>query len=556
MLDYPTLEARVEDLRLRLAETPADALVALRIGNEPAFLVAFLACARARRPVVLVDPLWKAAEIQRAESLLDISLWIQSGEGLEHSGPVWTLSVDGRVSEPLERVSSGSDTVLESTAVVHWSSGSMGPPKPLLFSPHQLAERAACLAANAPFDPGERVLCSLPLSHCHAIEYLALPTLAIGGELVLMDPLRAAAADVVQTIRECRVTFFSALPRFYEEVLELDVDPTSMRTIRMPMCGSAALDPNVARQFHERFGVPIGQAYGLTEIGMVSLNRHRDPPIRYASVGTVLTGIDWRIHEPNRDGAGELWLRSPGCVGQGDDGWLRTHDRVRADADGYLYVLGRNSRFINVNGAKADPREIERAIETLPWVAECAVKGWSDRQGVERIVAYVCSGAGASVERPAEEVQRHVVESLSILKLPTRVVVLTQLPRTSLGKVAYAELPRPAEEEAPEQASYRPPRDDTERIVAGIWCEVLQRERVGVRDRFTELGGGSLQLVQLTARLEERFGRRLSLVDLFRYPTVEAQAGLLAETRQPSGLETVSERGERQRRALRRRADR
>jgi acyl carrier protein len=250
-------------------------------------------------------------------------------------------------------------------------------------------------------------------------------------------------------------------------------------------------------------------------------------------------------------------LELPGSAGASPerdrdaDGWLGTRDLVRADGDGYLRVVGRRSTFVNVNGAKADPREIEGVIEELPWVAECAVVGAKGPGGGERIVAYVAPRPGRDVPYPEEAVQQRVAESLSVFKVPSRVVLLDALPRTTLGKLAYARLPD-LETAAPARAAGgEPPRDETERQVAALWCEVLGLGGVGVKDGFGRLGGTSVQLAELVARLEQRFGRSLTIVDLFRYPTVEAQARALSGQSPHGSASGVEERARRQLEAFR-----
>ena len=507
--------------------------------------------------------------------VLDVTLLVQSEttpeRGLartELGAPELLLDAGGRPAMSPAEKARASASPLTDVAVVHWSSGSTGEPKPIAVSAPALAERAGCLARAAPFSTEDRTLCALPLSHCHGIECLAMPTLAAGAELVLLDPLRAGAERVARWIERHRITFFSALPRFYEELLRLELDPAGLASLRMPMCGSAALHPQTSRRFAERFGMHIGQGYGLTEIGVICLNQHAHRPLRYDSVGPVLEGIEWRIDNPDEEGVGELWVRSPGCApyvgAAAGQGWLRTQDLVRADDDGYLYLTGRCSGFLNVNGAKADPHEIERAVEELDWVGASAVRGWTDERGLERIACYVEPAHGAPpVEFPAEEVQRQVAERLTIFKVPTWVVCLDRLPRTPLGKMAYARLPWPGagqERQAQRGEPSRPPRDEAERSVAALWAEVLGLDRVDLRTGFASLGGTSLQMVTLLERLNQRFGRELALVDLFRLPTVEAQAAELG--RHPgngaapaggdvaSAVEAARERAARQRRAF------
>lgn len=561
-LDHRTLRTRTDALAEELASTPAGTVVGLRIGNHPAFLAAYLACVQAERTVVLLDALWTEAELTHAAGEIRPSLLVQCdadpGPATVFGVPVRVLAPDGELVGPGPTPSAPTET--EPAAVVYWSSGSTGRPKPIRVSRTALEFRLADLGGFLGLGPDDRTLCILPLSHCHGIECVSLPTLRAGGEVVLHDPMTAEPGRVATLIAEQRVSVFSALPRFYGDLLGRDDTPAdALATLRVPMCGSAALDPAVATRFHERFGVHIGQGYGLTEIGVVCLNRP-DPekdgrPPRYDAVGPVLPGVEWRIDAPDTQGIGELWVRGPGCESpaRDADGWLRTQDLVRADDDGTLFVLGRRSSFLNLNGAKADPREIERTVETLPWVAECAVTGAVDGRGSERAVAHVVRrpGEGPADARAEAEVQRTVAEALTVFKVPGRVLFRDALPRTTLGKVLYPELPVPAFEPVPSDGVQ--PRNDAEQTVAAAWCAVLGVDEVDVEASFTRLGGTSVHLVELLALLGERLGRDdLTVVDLFRHPTVAAQAaawgsGGTPDPREPSAavreaLERVSRR--------------
>ena len=328
--------------------------------------------------------------------------------------------------------------------------------------------------------------------------------------------------------------------------------PSEFETLRLPFCGSAALDPEVARGFRERFGVRIGQGYGLTEIGVISLKLGEQTEALIDSVGRVLHGIEWKIAAADSEGIGELWVRSVGLAQDGErvhDGWLHTEDMVYADANDFLFVRGRISTFINVNGSKADGLEIERVIEAIPWVRECAVAGAKDEHGVERIVAYVVLTEGHGEGQPRAAVRLRVAESLSLFKVPAEVVLLDVLPRSSLGKVLYAELPEATASQSLAPVSPIQPRSETERAVGAVWCDVLKLSSVAAHDSFMDCGGTSVLLVELQSRLKERFGREFALADFFRYPTVAMLAEALDEPATSDVVDEARERGRRQREA-------
>jgi acyl-CoA synthetase (AMP-forming)/AMP-acid ligase II/aryl carrier-like protein len=555
-LDRGTLAARAAAFADELTALPADALVGLRIGNEPAFLVAFLGCLAARRPAVLLDPLWTDAERRYASARVGAVALVQCETDALPGLGGWLLDAAGR----LRARGAGADLArrpeLADVAVVHWSSGTTGRPKPIVVPRAALDWRVSTLVPAFSLAPGDRMLCIVPLSHCHGLDCISLPTLAAGAELVLMDPLAATPEAVAQVVERQAVTHLSGLPRFWAQLLQSAVAPAALASLRVPLCGSAALPPDVARNFAACFGRRIRAGYGVTEIGVICCPGPQ-PSAGFDDVGPVLPGLQWRIDEPDAHGAGELWIRSPGDAsgyldGDADrvrtpDGWWRTQDLVREAAGGALAIVGRASAFINVNGSKADPREIEEVIGRLPWVAECAVRGLAEG-GAEQVAAWVVPRAGAPAE-PERDVQRAVAEALSAFKVPRRVILLDALPRSTLGKVLYARLPEPAAREREAVA----PGDALECEIARLWGEVLRREHVSVVEDFFQQGGDSLRLAQLLVALRERFDPALGIVDLFRWPTVRAQAQALGGRRSSAVLDQSLELARRQREALSRR---
>ena len=555
-LDRGTLAARAQVVAGHLAGLPDGALVGLRLRNEPAFLVAFLGCLLARRPAALLDPYWTDAERHHASARLGgVALVQGESDVLPDSGGLVLDSLGGvRAHHP--RPVLAQRPGLGEAAVIHWSSGSTGRPKPIVVPREALAFRGRTAARALELSPGDRLLAFVPLTHSHGLDNLALPALFAGAELALMDPWQATPAAVAEAIGRLGITHVSGLPRFWAAWQEADVAPAGLATLRVPVCGSAALAPDVARAFAQRVGRRLRIGYGVTEVGLICCHGPRSLAEPYDDVGSVQPGVEWRLHERDAEGVGELWVRSPGDASgyldddvdrvRTPDGWWRTQDLVRQAADGALVLVGRAGGFINVNGSKADPREIEQVLEALPWVAECAVRGVADGGG-EEVVAWVVprDGAPADVEHA---VQERVAAVLSAFKVPRRVLVLPRLPRSTLGKVLYASLPRPAAREPADVA----PAHALEREVAALWAGALGCEAVSVVDDFFAQGGDSLRLAQLLAVLRARFDAALTLADLFRWPTVRAQAQALGG-RAPGGvLEQSLDLARRQREALER----
>ncbi|RPH55535.1 hypothetical protein EHM82_05130, partial [bacterium] len=173
--------------------------------------------------------------------------------------------------------------------------------------------------------------------------------------------------------------------------------------------------------------------------------------------------------------------------------------------------------------AQPEPGEVEALLVRHPGVEAAAVVAWDDGPGGKRLAGYVVPRAPAPT---AAELRAFLAESLPEPLVPSRIVFLDALPLTPVGKLDRKALPAPSGERA--GVEHVPPRDEAERIVAGIWREVLEVEKVGAHDNFFDLGGHSLALARVHVLLKERIGREISMVDLFRYPTVASLARHLA----------------------------
>jgi acyl-coenzyme A synthetase/AMP-(fatty) acid ligase/acyl carrier protein len=198
----------------------------------------------------------------------------------------------------------------------------------------------------------------------------------------------------------------------------------------------------------------------------------------------------------------------------------RTGDRARWRADGTLEYLGRLDAQVKVRGFRIELGEVEAALRRNPAVTDCVVVAREYAPGDRRLVAYVVSG----VEE--DGLRDHLRQSLPEYMVPFAFVPLDRLPLTPNGKLDRKALPAP--EGSPHATRvHEAPRTEAERRVAAVWAEVLGVENVGAHDRFFDLGGHSLLLVRVQARLREAFGHPVPITHLFRYLTVSALAAAL-----------------------------
>jgi nonribosomal peptide synthetase DhbF len=221
------------------------------------------------------------------------------------------------------------------------------------------------------------------------------------------------------------------------------------------------------------------------------------------------------------------WLTAekfvPDALGGEPGGRLyRTGDRARWLPDGTLEYLGRLDTQVKVRGFRVEPGEVEAALLAHPQVREAAVAVREDAPGEKRLVAYAVPAEGAAPTWT--ELRAHLKARLPEYMLPSAYVPLDRLPLNANGKLDRRALPAP---DAPSGRDYVAPRTPTEKLLAGVWAEVLKAERVGLHDNFFELGGHSLLLAQLHARLEQQFPGRATLTDLFQFSTLADLAGHL-----------------------------
>jgi amino acid adenylation domain-containing protein len=194
----------------------------------------------------------------------------------------------------------------------------------------------------------------------------------------------------------------------------------------------------------------------------------------------------------------------------------RTGDRLRRKADGALEFVGRLDEQVKIRGFRIEPGEVESVLAAHPRVDEVRVVAREDQPGEHRLVAYVVG------EVNVHELREHLGASLPEYMIPAAFVVLDRLPLTPSGKLDRKALPAP--EYAGARSRHVPPRTPVETALAAIWAEVLRVERVGVNDDFFLLGGHSLLIMRLIARVHDAFGVEVPIRSVFSAPTLEGMA--------------------------------
>lgn len=320
---------------------------------------------------------------------------------------------------------------------------------------HDLGARGeGSLAANAlvlhkywGFRPGDVLLHMLPTFHVHGL-FVATHCALLNGSPMLFEP-KFDAARALRLMQAA--TVFMGVPTYYTRLLqERGLTREAVAHMRLFISGSAPLLPETFAEFRERTGQSILERYGMTEGGMFTSNP-LEGERRGGTVGFPLPGTEVRVVDDSDRPlpAGEIghiqvrgenvfagYWRMPEKTREvfTPEGYFRTGDLGRFDADGYLAIIGRDKDLIITGGLNVYPKEIEEAIDALPGVAESAVIGLPHSDFGEAVTAVVVRGK-ASATTSGEAIIAELKGRLAGFKVPKAVLFVEELPRNAMGKV-------------------------------------------------------------------------------------------------------------------------
>jgi amino acid adenylation domain-containing protein len=443
-----------------------------------------------------------------------------------------------------------------SPAYVIYTSGSTGKPKGVVVPQAALARYVETAAAEYAVGPGDRVLQFASISFdTHAEEIY--PCLAQGATLVLRDDeMVASLARFVAEVERRRVTVLDLPTAFWHELVAAMVE----EGLRVPACvrlvilGGEQARADRLDEWRERVGdrVRLVNSYGPTEATVVSTWRDltgglasRQVPIGRPVPGArtfVAHGIDRVLGLAPWGAEGELLIGGAGVArgylgrpdltaerfvpdpfsGRAGERLYRTGDRVRLLPDGDLEFRGRVDAQVKIRGFRIEPGEVEALLRAHPAVRDAVVEPRQDLHGALRLVAYLVPAASTDTE-PVGELRAFLKARLPDYMVPAAFVVLAALPLTGSGKVDRRALPAP-DAARPLDEGFVAPRTQSEQVLAEIWSDLLGVEGLGIHDDFFQLGGHSLLVAKLAARLRQAFKVELSLVEVFKRPTIAALA--------------------------------
>ncbi len=425
----------------------------------------------------------------------------------------------------------------DDVALLLHTSGTTSRPKIVPLTQKNLSLSALSIARSLELGSEDTCLNVMPLFHIHGLLGALLSSVSAGAAVACssgFDPERFFA-----TLEELEPTWYTAVPTMHQAVLASASDfavVVKRSRLRFIRSCSASLPPQIMRSLEETFNVPVVEAYGMTECShQISVNPLPPGMRKAGSVGRA-TGPEVAIMAPDGNllGAevtGEIVIRGGMVTGGYRDnpkangeafvnGWFRTGDQGRMDSDGYIYITGRIKEIINRGGEKISPREIDEALLEHPDVKQAACFAVPHAKLGEDVAAAVVLVTGSHA---SEAVLRGFLsERLAGFKVPTRIIILDEIPKGPTGKVRRIELAEQLKDKL--TVGFDHPDTYYERMLAGIWSAVLGAERVGRHDNFFQLGGDSLQATRVIVRISREFNVDLPMRSIFESPTIEGLA--------------------------------
>ena len=564
-LSYSQLNARANQVARYLCSLGAGPgeIVGIFMQRSPEIIVAVLGILKAGAACLPLDPSYPGERL--AFMLEDSGAAITlSQQQIASSFPATSARLVCLDSE-WERITTEQDSnpkthvTPESWMYVIYTSGSTGRPKGVLL-PHRVVVNLVAWHQGLPRQ-SRRTLQFASLNFDISFEEI-FSTFAAGGTLVLTpESIRADIQALGRYVEQHRVERFHLPPVVLQKLVEeFSGRPQTFANVREFMVGGEQLQ--ISRPMVEAFSqleeCSLYNHYGPSETHIVTSfllpRKPQDwpalPPLGRPVINTELYLLDAYLQPVPIGISGELcisgsclahgYLKQPGLTAERfipnpftnkpGSRMYKTGDLARYLADGNIEFLGRNDFQVKIRGMRIELGEIEVQLKQHPAVRDAAVILAKENQE-SRLVAYLVFQPEQAVS--SRQMREFLHEKLPEHMLPSVFVVLDAFPLTPSGKIDRRALPAPGSTELSE--GYVAPRTELEEVLAGIFSEVLQAERIGVFDDFFELGGHSLLATQIASRVRETLHIELPVRKIFEEPTINGLARLMVEDESEPG---------------------
>ncbi len=464
------------------------------------------------------------------------------------------------------------DTNGDDSAYVIYTSGTTGEPRGVIVSHGGLVNHGLAAASLFGLSPDDRVLQFSSLSFDIAIEEM-FPAWISGAAVVFRDdsallgPLEFSQWSAREriTVLDLPTVYWHAWVEGLARLGERLPEP-----LRLVIVGGERVSPRRFAEWRQIGGDRVRwiNTYGPTEGTVIASafeptdaqseeRAFPELPIGRPIPGARIYLLDARMEPVPAGLPGELYIGGEGvALGYlGRPGatasrfvpdpfgavpgarLFRTGDRARWRPDGQLEFVGRVDHQVKIRGFRVEPGEVESVLRRHPSVSDAVVAAREDAAGNRRLVAHVVPRPPAAID--PDDLRRWLQSTLPEYMVPSAFVALDAMPLSPNGKLDRSALPDPGPGSVAPACEYVAPRTPLEEELARIWAEVLGHERVGIHDNFFDLGGHSLESVQLVSRMTGALGRPVTVRSVFQAPTIAAMAELLEQISADAGERDV-----------------
>ncbi len=552
-MSYRLLDARAIQLGhyLRKLGAGPGVLVGVCVRRSPELVIALLGVLKSGAAYVPLDPDYPANRLSFMVNDSGLKVLVTQralrAKFSEYHGKLVCLDRNWEAicHESTESESAGATG--NDLAYVIYTSGSTGTPKGVEISHRSLVNFLVSMQSSPGFSTLDTLIAVTTVSFDIAALELYLPLMS-GGRLVLVS--RETAIDgngLRDVLARTTPTVMQATPATWRLLLEAGWYGSESLKI---LCGGEAMPHELAGELLNRAS-SVWNMYGPTEttvwsaVGRITSG---DAPITVGRpiANTQIYILDSRLQPAPVGVAGDLYIGGDGVArgylhrpeltaekfisnpfGEPGSGarLYRTGDLARYRPNGEVECLGRTDHQVKVRGFRIELGEIESALAEHPSVRQNVVWTQEDESGEKQLAAYIVAATGKSPS--VKGLRDFLKQKLPDYMVPSRFTFLQALPLTPNGKVDRRALPAADLQEMTGQGEHAAPKDPIERQLVAIWEKVLRVRSIGVEDNFFDLGGHSLLVARLLRRVEDAFGKKLSMATIFDAPTVQQQASLL-----------------------------
>ncbi len=447
--------------------------IAVQVEKSPDALILYLACVKAGVVYLPLNSAYQESEVDYFLGDAKPAVFVHQPKSAEWAVRVcekhgvrhrFAMAAEGEEAKPQNQSANWAEKAanaaslldfvprtLDELAAILYTSGTTGRSKGAMLTQRNLASNAETLHRYWGFVPNDVLLHALPLFHVHGL-FVACHTALVNASTMLFH----AKFDAARAVADLpRATVFMGVPTMYVRLLgEPAFNAALCKHMRLFVSGSAPLLTETFLEFQSRTGHTILERYGMTETGMITSNPLNGDR-KGGTVGPPLPGVEVRVM--NDEGAacacdeiGHIQVRGPNVLAGywqmpeknkeefTADGFFKTGDVGKIDADGYVTIVGRSKDLVITGGYNVYPKEIELLLDEMPGVQESAVIGLPHPDFGEAVTAVVVPKPGAQLEEGV--IIATMKAKLAAFKVPKRVFVVNELPRNAMGKVQKNEL--------------------------------------------------------------------------------------------------------------------